>query len=443
MSGDAVAQSAGATSSEGSRRGFERLRHGYHDTLAALVVHRRKIFIPAFLAACSGGLRCWLPWLGQDFFPSTDSGQFILHMRAKTGTRIEETARLADWSRMRSARSSRPSEMGAIIDNIGLPYSGINLTHTTSGVIGAADADIMVSLKEDHHRRPITCKRSALALAREFPGVTFYYLPADMVTQILNFGLPAPIDIQIERRRHRRQPRRRQPHPGARSAHVPRHRRCPHPAGFRLSRCFRSTVDRTKAQQNGLTESDVASSVLNTLSGSFQTAPMFFLNRTNGVNYNLAAQAPQYRSSPCRICKHLPITGTGQRAPAILADVATSAARRRWRRSITTISAASIDIYAKVQGRDLGAVGRDVEKIVDQNRHLLPRGSFITIRGQLETMRGSYVDLLDGPRLLDPVRLPADRGQLPVLARIPSSSSPRCRRRWPASFCSCSLPGRR
>ncbi len=377
---------------EGFEASFERLRHSYHNILTALVKHR-KIFVPAFLAAVLA-VFALAPWLGQDFFPSTDSGQFIFHMRAKTGTRIEETARLADLVEDKIREIIPADEMGAIIDNIGLPYSGINLTHTTSGVIGAADSDIMVSLKEGHHRTADYVQKIRLALARDFPGVTFYTLPADMIAQILNFGLPSPIDIQISgsdinenRVVANRILEKIRDVSGIVDARIQQDFDYP---------VFHIAVDRTKAQQNGLSESDVARSVLNTLSGSFQTAPMFFLNRTNGVNYNLATMAPQYSIQSLQDLQNLPITGTGQRAPAILADVATISRSQEMAAVDHYNIRRVIDIYANVRDRDLGAVGRDIQKIVDQNRHLLPRGSFITIRGQLETMRGSYVDLFEG-----------------------------------------------
>jgi CzcA family heavy metal efflux pump len=377
---------------EGFEAAFERTRQAYHGLLTSFVQHR-KIFVPTFLAVVLA-VFALAPWLGQDFFPVTDSGQFIFHMRAKTGTRIEETARLADLVEDKIRAIIPPRDMGAIIDNIGLPYSGMNLTHTTSGIIGAADADIMVSLKEGHQRTADYVQKIRLALARDFPGVTFYTLPADMIAQILNFGLPSPIDIQISgtdindnRVVADRILEKVRNVSGIVDARIQQEFDYP---------VFHIAVDRTKAQQNGLSESDVARSVLNTLSGSFQTAPMFFLNRKNGVNYSLAAMAPQYSIQSLQDLQNLPITGSGQRAPAILADVATITRSQEMAAVDHYNIRRVIDIYTNVRDRDLGAVGRDVQKIVDQNRHLLPRGSFVTIRGQLETMRASYVDLFEG-----------------------------------------------
>jgi CzcA family heavy metal efflux pump len=376
----------------GFERGFERLRRSYHGALIVLV-RRRAVFIPGFLVFCVS-VFALTPWLGQDFFPNTDSGQFILHMRAKTGTRIEETARLADQVEASIRQVIPPRDMDTILDNIGLPYSGINLTHTASGVIGAADADIMVSLKPDH--RPTEGYVVAIRhkLARDFPGVIFYTLPADMITQILNFGVPSPLDIQIEGSNV----------DGNRAVadHILNQvRAVPGVVDARIQQQFdypdfEVAVDRTKAQQNGLNEHDVVTSVLDTLSGSFQTAPIFFLNPQNGVNYNVAAQAPQYDIQSLRDLQNIPVTGPTAMGPEILADVATIKRSQEMAAIDHYNIQRVIDIYTNVQGRDLGAVGRDIQRIVDANRGQLPRGSFITVKGQIETMRNSYVSLAGG-----------------------------------------------
>src|SRR5258708_15462978 len=177
-------------------RGFGRLRNVYQALLAALV-YRRVLFVPIFLLTCAAAFLL-VPWLGQDFFPNTDSGQFILHLRAKSGTRIEETAKLCDLVEGSIRREIPERAVDNILDNIGLPYSAINFMHSTSGLIGAGDADILVSLKEDHHTTADYVQRLRETLPREYPGTTFYFLPSDIVTQVLNFGLPAPVDIQIE-----------------------------------------------------------------------------------------------------------------------------------------------------------------------------------------------------------------------------------------------------
>ena len=377
---------------QGFERQFERFREAYHRAVTVLV-RRRAVFAPAFLLCCVA-VFALTPWLGQNFFPNTDSGQFTLHMRAKTGTRIEETARLADLVETKIRAIIPADEIGAILDNIGLPYSGMNLTHETSGVIGAADADIMVSLKENHRPTAGYVKTIRAALAQAFPGVTFYSLPADMITQILNFGLPAPIDIQISGSDiYANRVVADRILEGVRSVTGVVDARIQQDFDYPT---FQINVDRTKAQQAGLSENDVASSVLDTLSGSFQTAPMFFLNRRNGVNYDLATQAPQYDIQSLQDLQNLPITGASARTPAILADVATIDRSQEMAAVDHYDIRRVIDIYANVQGRDLGAVGRDITRIVDAHRHLLPRGSFVTIRGQLETMQGAYAGLFGG-----------------------------------------------
>jgi CzcA family heavy metal efflux pump len=371
---------------------FERVRANYRAVLAVLVDYRAW-FVPGFLIFCVAvfGLT---PFLGRGFFPSTDSGQFTLHLRAKTGTRIEETARLTDLVEQEIRKIIPADQMDTILDNIGLPYSGINLTHEISGVIGAADADIMVSLTRGHRPTEGYVRKIRAALNQEFPGVTFYTLPADMTTQILNFGLPAPIDIQIngndiedDRKVADKMLDQVRRVPGIVDARIQQRFDYPY---------FQVTVDRTKAQQNGLTEQNVATSVLDTLSGSFQTAPMFFLNWKNGVNYNLAAQAPQYDIQSLQDLQNLPVTGPSAHLPAILADVATIKRQQEMAAVDHYDVHRVVDIYANVEGRDLGATGREVTRIVNENRHLLPRGSFVTVRGQIDTMRTSYEDLFAG-----------------------------------------------
>ena len=373
-------------------RGFERLRHGYQRLLTTLV-HRRFIFVPVFLLLC---LCAWalVPWLGENFFPDTDSGQFILHVRAKTGTRIEETARLADLVENSIRRIIPAQELDNILDNIGLPYSTINFIHSTSGLIGAADADILVSLKENHRPTAQYVRELHKNLASEFPGNTFYFLPADIVTQILNFGLPAPIDIQIEGANI-------QANREIANKILNEIRQVPGIADPRIQQdfdypTFRVDVDRTKAAGGGFTQRDVATSLLVSLSGSFQTTPTFFLNWQNGVNYNLATQTPQYRIQSLQDLQSMPITSTTARSPEILADVASITRSNEMAVLNHYDIRRVVDVYASIQDRDLGAVGREITRIVDANRKLLPRGSFIRIRGQLDTMRTSYIGLLAG-----------------------------------------------
>ena len=400
-------------------RGFERFRGGYRELLASLVEHRR-LFIPIFLGVC---LLAFLlaPYLGRNFFPDTDSGQISLHMRAKTGTRIEETARIADLVEDVIRREVPASELDVILDNIGLPYSTINWIHSSSGVIGTSDADILVSLKESHRPTAEHIRKLREVLPREFPSVTFYFLPADMVTQILNFGLPAPIDVQIEGTDVKGNRRVAQ-------EMLKELRRVPGLVDLRIQQPydypkFDVVVDRTKAGQGGFTERDLANSLLVSLSGSFQTTPTFFLNWQNGVNYNLATQTPQYRIQSLSDIENIPITaaaaGTGASTangvattgtaaanagprpggparPGILADVATIQ-RSAEPESVSHYNIRRvIDIYGAVQDRDLGSVAVDVDRIVADSGKHLPRGSYLTVRGQVDTMRRSYGGLLAG-----------------------------------------------
>jgi multidrug efflux pump subunit AcrB len=373
-------------------RTFERIRTAYQGLLTGLVKHR-KIFIPVFLAACLGAF-VLAPWLGQDFFPQTDSGQFILHMRTKTGMRIEETARLSDLVENCIRKEIPAGEMDNILDNIGLPYSPLNTMHATSGVLGANDVDVLVSLRRDHHPTADYVRELRQNLPREFPGATFYFLPADIVTQILNFGLPSPIDVQIEssnvQANHRIAEKilaELHQVSGLTDLHIQQ------PLDYPT---LDVTVDRTKALQAGYTEHDVASSVLNSLSGSFQVTPMFFVNWNNGVNYNLVTQTPQYRIQSVKDIQNIPIAGGSKVNPEILADVA-SMKRSHEMAIISHYNIRRvIDVYGAVQDRDLGAVSRDAQRIVDANRKLLPRGTFITVRGQVETMHGSYIGLIAG-----------------------------------------------
>src|SRR6266404_5262727 len=373
-------------------RAFEQRRASYHSLLAVLV-RRRMIFVPGFLLFCLA-VFALSPWLGQDFFPSTDNGQFILHVRAKSGTRIEETAKLCDLIEGSIRRQVPQSELDNILDNIGLPYSTINLMHSTSGLVGSGDADILVSLKEKHHPTADYIQHLRETLPREFPGALLYFVPSDIVTQVLNFGLPAPVDIQIEGADI----------DGNRTVAdqiLNQIRHVPGIADARIQQAFDYpsfdvAVDRTKAAQGGYTERDVTNSMLNSLSGSLQISPMFFLNWKNGVSYNLVTQTPQYAVQSLQDLQSTPINAATATHPEILADVATIK-RSNEMEAITHYNIRRVvDVYASVQGRDLGSVGREVTRIVDANRKSLPKGSFVTVRGQLQTMRSSYLGLLGG-----------------------------------------------
>ncbi|HZL27843.1 MAG TPA: efflux RND transporter permease subunit [Acidobacteriaceae bacterium] len=371
---------------------FERIRSLYRSLLERLVI-ARKVFIPIFLLGCSIVLLL-IPFLGQNFFPSTDNGSFILHVRAKTGTRIEETARLCDLVEA-SVRSVIPAgQMDNILDNIGLPYSTINLQHTTTGLFGAMDADILVSLKPNHTPTADFVRTLREKLPHEFPGVTFYFVPSDIVSQILNFGLPSPIDVQID---------------GTDAAGnrkvanriLDQLREVPGLTDLRLQQpddypVLNVDVDRTKASQGGYSQRDVGNSVLNILSGSSQLTPMYFMNLKNRVNYSIVARAPQYDIQSLQDLGNIPLTAPGAKTPEILADVA-SFSRSSEVPLITHYDIRpTLDLYANVQDRDLGAVARQVQKIVDRNSGSLTKGNFIRVRGQVETMHTSYIGLLFG-----------------------------------------------
>ncbi len=373
-------------------RGFESVRNGYQGTLARLIGARR-MFVPVFLLVCL----CFfslIPFLGQNFFPSSDNGSFILHLRARSGTRIEETAKLCDLVEQWIRRAIPADQIDNIADNIGLPYSTLNLQHATSGLVGAGDADILVSLQQDHRPTADYVRDLRDKLVRDFPGTTFYFLPSDIVTQILNFGLPAPIDVQIEG----------SDMAGNRTVIntiLSQMRQVPGLTDLRIQQAndypvLNVAVDRTKASQGGYTERDVGGSVLNILSGSTQLTPQFYLNPKTGVIYPMVAQTPQYDIQSLNDLQNIPITAVGAKRPEILADVATLS-RGTESQVVTHYDIRrTLDIYGNVQDRDLGAVARQIDRIVSANERSLPRGSFLHVRGQIETMRSSYLGLLGG-----------------------------------------------
>ncbi len=291
----------------GFERRFEQFRNFYHGLLG-LAVRHSTVFLVLFLVFCAGSFALLYPWLGQDFFPSVDAGQFKLHVRARTGTRIEETARLCDQIDNAIRREIPARELVTIIDNIGIPYSGLNLSYGNSGVVGSADADITVSLTKDHRPTNDYVEDLRGKLGQEFPGVTFYTLPVDMTTQILNFGLPAPIDIQVIGKNQVGN------HEFAEKL-MQEIKYVPGTADLRIQQPFNEPrlsvdVDRSRAQDIGLTQRDVAGSLLVALSGSFQTQPTFWLNPKNGVSYNIAAQTPQYSLDSLSDLESVPITAS-------------------------------------------------------------------------------------------------------------------------------------
>jgi multidrug efflux pump subunit AcrB len=393
---------------QGFERGFNALRSSYEGVLAILV-EWRKLFVPAFVALCLSAF-VLLPWLGQDFFPAVDSGQFTLHVRAPTGTRIEETARLCDQVEA-SIRQTVPSgEMDGILDDIGMPYSTMNTQFMTDGTVGAADADIMVSLKENHHPTADYVRALRNSLPRNFPQATFYFLPADITAQILNFGLPAPIDIRFEGDDI-------QASQQLATKMLPQLRKISGLTDIRIQQLFDYptldvSVERTKASQGGFTESDVSTSVLNSLSGSFQISPMFFLNWKNHNIYNIVVQTPQYSLTSLSDLQNTPINRAASGPPPNVdyGNQGSEAARpsetlgdlanvhRNTEMAVVSHfnTRRVVDIYASVQDRGLGATAADVQRILDATRKNLPRGTFLTLRGQVETMRSSYIALVAG-----------------------------------------------
>jgi multidrug efflux pump subunit AcrB len=373
---------------------FGRFHHSYRSLLETCLHHRR-VFLVAFFVFCLGSLAILIPWLGQDFFPSVDSGTFKLHMRAPTGMRIEETANLCDQVEQ-SIRTEIPeAEVQSVIDNIGLPYSGINLSYSNSAPVGTADADILVTLSAKHHPTDNYLHQLRRTLPKRFPGVTFSFLPADMVAQILNFGLPAPIDVQVvgndlEGNR------------AYADALLARMRYVSGATDLRIQQPFdqpylRLRVERTKAEQLGFTAHDVAQNLLVSLSGSFQTSPSFWLDPKNHVSYQIATETPQYRTDTLQDVENIPITGTDPNAPPSLMASLVSTQRGAGMAVVSDYNVAPvIDIFGSVDGRDLGGVAGDINQIIDATRSQLPRGSRVVVRGQVQTMRASYIGLLGG-----------------------------------------------
>jgi multidrug efflux pump subunit AcrB len=395
----------------GFEAAFDSFRRGYLRLLTLCVDHAA-FFLILFMVFALGSMALLEPRLGEDFFPSVDSGQFKIHVRARTGTRIEETAALCDHIDSTIRQNIPANEVVTIVDNIGLPYSGLNLSYSTSAPIGPADADIQVQLSRDHHPTAAYVEKLRKELARQYPGVTFYALPVDIVTQILNFGLSAPIDIQLVG-----------PNLNGNRALAERMadevRYISGAADVRIQQPFdyptmTVAIDRTRAQSIGLTQKDVAQSLLIALSGSFQTSPSFYLDPKNGVSYNVAIQTPQYRLDSLAALQSLPVTGSAAARPLSgSADTGTPGGQPPVQvlGSLASITPGAemgtvshydvqpvIDIYANVDGTDLGTVTKAVEEIIARHEKNgdLPRGSHFDLRGQSLTMKKSYIGLLGG-----------------------------------------------
>jgi multidrug efflux pump subunit AcrB len=372
--------------------GFTWLR-GHYYALLKQALSSPKTIIFGFLGIVllSFGLA---PFLGSNFFPAVDSGQILMHVRAQPGTRIEETARLFEQIEQTVRATIPPEQLDNIVDNIGLPYSGINMAYQNTGTIGPEDGDALISLKEDHDPSAGYVKALRTALPQKFPGATFSFLPADIVSQILNFGLPAPIDVQVIGSNQK-----------ANYAYandlLKKIRQVPGIADLRIQQVFNYpqinvTVDRTLAGEVGLTQRDVANSLLVTLSGSSQVQPNFWLNPENGVSYPIVAQMPQYRISSVADLSNIPITSETSKSQQYLGGLA----KITQGPSPGVVSHYNvqpvIDIFGDTQGRDLGAVSNDVYKILAESKKDLPRGSYTVVRGQVQTMNDAYSQLYLG-----------------------------------------------
>jgi CzcA family heavy metal efflux pump len=374
----------------GFERGFEKFRNGYYQLLETTMAHR-KLFAGVFLAFCVLSLG-WIFVLGEDFFPSVDAGLIRLHVRARAGLRVEETARLCDQIEQFLHQDLPKGVIANILDNIGLPNSSINLSYSNSGVIGTSDAEILVGLSEER-RRPTAeiVQELRQKLPKQFPGVEFFFQPADIVTQILNFGLPAPIDIQVLGADM-------QTNYGIAHQIANRLRRVPGTADVHVQQMLdlptlHLNMDRDLVTQVGMNPRDVAQSVLVSLSGSFQTTPSYWLNPKNGVTYSLVVQSPQYRMTSLQELMNMPITDRGVPSAQVLGNLVQLAPVARPAVVSHYNVQPVIDVYASTQGRDLGAVARETERVLKPFMDHLPRGSRIVTRGQVETMRSSFVGL--------------------------------------------------
>ena len=374
---------------QGFERMFEKGRSEYRAILESALEHRA-LFVFSFLGFCV--LSCTLAiFLGRDFFPKVDAGQLRLHIRGRSGLRIEETARLVDQIEQEIRRDIPQKETKTILDNIGLPYSGINLSYSNSGTIGTSDAEILVALEEKHHPTDEYIHRLRDELPRKFPGVEFFFQPADIVTQILNFGAPAPVDIQLTgpnsagNYQVAQQIANRMRHvPGAVDVHVQQLNDDP---------TLHLDVDRVRAQQVGLSQRDIAQNLLVSLSSSFQTAPTFWLNPANGVSYNVSVQTPQYKIATMQDLLNTPVNGASGASPQVLANLANVSTTTRPAVVSHYNIASAVDVFASVDGRDLGGVASDANKVLNDFKKNLPRGTSMTVRGQVETMESSFLGL--------------------------------------------------
>jgi multidrug efflux pump subunit AcrB len=373
---------------------FEAMRRRYRALLERAIAKRRR-FIVIWLGLCLASLAL-VPFTGRDFFPAVDSGEIRLHLRAPTGTHIEETARITDEVEAKIRTVIPRSEEASVLDNIGLPTSGINLTYDSSDPIGPEDADIMIALKPGHRATAQYVAQLRNVLNASFPGVTFAFLPADIVSQILNFGLPASIDVQIVGNRlgenravANRLLAKLRGVRGLVDARIQQPGDAP---------TIDVNVDRTKAIQAGLTQRQVAQNLLIALSGSAQTTPNFWLDPKNGVSYPLMAEVPQYDIHSLQTLSNIPLTTHGRATdPQNQLGTLGTMSRSTQQAVVSHYNVQPVlDIFASAQGRDLGGVAADVTKRVNEARTQLPPGSSIVMRGQVQSMNESFTGLGTG-----------------------------------------------
>jgi CzcA family heavy metal efflux pump len=371
---------------------FERIRAGYRDLLS-MALGRRPVFVIGFLTLV-GVSFLLVPFLGRNFFPAVDAGGILMHVRTQVGTRVEETANQLAEVQKAIRKIIPPEEIDTLADNIGMPISGINMTYNNTGVIGPQDGDVQIKLREGHKPTDEYVQALREQLPRLFPGMSFAFLPADIVSQILNFGAPAPIDLQVR---------------GANVAEnfayanklLSRIRRIPGIADARIQQSpnnpgFNIDVDRTRAQYVGLTERDVTNSLVVNLAGSAQVAPTYYLNPDNGVSYSIVMQTPQYQIDSLSALQTLPITAPGVPQSPILGGIA-DITRSTSSAVVSQYDIQSlVQIYATPQGRDLGAVAADVRTIIADTAKDVPKGSSVVLLGQVQTMNSAFSGLLFG-----------------------------------------------
>jgi multidrug efflux pump subunit AcrB len=370
---------------------FERFRFGYREFLI-MALRRRAVFVTGFLAFVAASFAL-TPFLGRDFFPSVDSGQILMHARTKVGTRVEESANQFADIQKAIRQIIPPHDLATIVDNIGMPISGINMTYNATGTIGTQDGDVQIKLREGHRPTAEYVRALREELPARFPGVTFSFLPADIISQILNFGAPAPIDLQIRGANltanyaFAQQLLRRLVHvPGLADARIQQSMSGP---GFNVD------IDRTRAQFAGVTARDVTNSMVVNLAGSGQVTPTYWLNPDNGISYAIVMQTPQYQLDSLNALKNLPITAPGASSQTLGAIASINRVARPAVYSQYNIQPV-VQIYGTTQGRDLGAVAAEVQRIVDEMKSEVPRGTQVVLMGQVRTMNSAFAGLLFG-----------------------------------------------